>query len=342
MHRPAPRSALRPALAALPAAAIVAVLSIASAQAAVPAAYRIVDLGTNIHVLDMDGGGQLAAYGLRPTDPKGHEFPMVIAPDGQRAMLDGGPHGGVAHGVSGARAVGQVRKKAQGRQQAVLWPATDAAPVLLAVVPGTSSSLARRVTPDGVIYGTGGNAVTEKCLRWTGAGPGGGVVEVLAATCRVVDGNDTGQLALQLGSHVGTWRDGHAIDLGVLPGGSLSFPTGINALGHLSAYGTDAQGNNQPIWSDGQRLVVLPGLGGSSGQAQALNDLDEVAGMATDAAQQSHPFVYSGGQTVAIDGRIQGFAGWRIVDISVLANDGTLVVTGMFKGKVHAIRLVPL
>ena len=324
-------------------AAPLALLALAgAAQAALPAGYHLVDLGANVSVLDRDTDGRLAGYLLRPSDPSGHEFPMLIGPDGQRTMLDGGAHGGVVHGLSGARAVGQVRKKPMGNQQPVLWPDAGA-PVMLAVPPGVSSALARTVTPDGTIFGTGGNAIVSKCLRWTGAGAGsGGVVDVLAADCIVADGNDAGQLALQLHGHAGVWRDGQAHDLGALPGSDSSFATAINAAGHLSAYGADVHGHDQPLWSDGQRLVALPGLGGQGGQAMAINDLDEVAGIADDAAHHDHPFVHAGGQTVAIDGLIDNVAGWRILDIAALANDGTLVASALFKRQVHTIRLDPI
>lgn len=320
-------------------AAALALLAAASAQAALPAGYHLVDLGEGVQPLGGDEAGDIA--GSRTPAGDTRATPVVIS-DGRERVLDSGGFGGNAHGVTGDVVVGSVYTARVGPQSPVLW-AADGTRTTLATDASWTSTLALARMPDGTVYGTGGTSALSHCVRWTGAGPGQpGVVQAFASGCTVVGASPSGKLALQTRFGAALWSDGVTTRAGFLRGGTQSFATGVNALGHLSAYGDAAQDKvDRPAFFDGQRLLALPGLGGKRGRAEAINDLDEVAGVADDAEHHSHPFLHTGGQTFAIDGLVDDLGDFHIQDIVRLGNDGVILADALIGLRLHGVLLVP-
>jgi probable HAF family extracellular repeat protein len=112
--------------------------------------------------------------------------------------------------------------------------------------------------------------------------------------------------------HAFEWRNGILTDLGTLPGGSSSFPNGINLSGWV--IGGSENGAIDPVlgapeydavlWRNGQ-ITNLGTLGGNGSLAYDVNDNGQIVGFAANAipdplsmggfATQTRPFVWENG-----------------------------------------------
>ncbi|HEY6291286.1 MAG TPA: hypothetical protein VI455_06945 [Terriglobia bacterium] len=95
--------------------------------------------------------------------------------------------------------------------------------------------------------------------------------------------------------HAVLWGGGNLLDLGALPGGTLSEATGINDAGEVTGFSNS--GDSEPhafLWSRAhgmQDLGTLPG--GYYSQGLAINVKGEVAGYSNDARGNWFGFVWS-------------------------------------------------
>jgi probable HAF family extracellular repeat protein len=97
------------------------------------------------------------------------------------------------------------------------------------------------------------------------------------------------------------WKDGKAIDLGVLPNGDFSNATAINAAGqivgssdtsHAPGGGDDTE--HAVLWQDGV-MTDLGTLGGSGSRARAINAAGVVVGASYMPDNRTHAFLWRDG-----------------------------------------------
>lgn len=106
--------------------------------------------------------------------------------------------------------------------------------------------------------------------------------------------NDRGQIVGASGSRPTLWSDGHAIDLGTL-GGASGESNGINELGAIVGYSTDASNEMRATLWLGSAITDLGTLGGSSSSAFAINNAGQIVGSAMLAGNSFlHAALWSG------------------------------------------------
>jgi probable HAF family extracellular repeat protein len=107
--------------------------------------------------------------------------------------------------------------------------------------------------------------------------------------------NDRGQVVGVSGSHHAfLFENGVVVDLGTLPGGTVSRATAINNRGQIAGESTTASGDMH-LFDDGVMtdLGTLPG--GTSSNAAAINDSGQVVGSSSTANSFSHAFLFDDG-----------------------------------------------
>jgi probable HAF family extracellular repeat protein len=87
---------------------------------------------------------------------------------------------------------------------------------------------------------------------------------------------------------------GSVTDLGVLPGGTNSFGTAINASGAVVGYSTSETQYRAFIYDEGV-MTALGTLGGPQSFGYGINDAGQVVGHSQIAGGALHAFLYSGG-----------------------------------------------
>lgn len=76
-------------------------------------------------------------------------------------------------------------------------------------------------------------------------------------------------------SHATLWKNGVAMDLGVLPGQVYSRANGINAIGQVVGYSglqRDSAESRAFVWTSQTGMIDIGTLGGAYAQAYAIND----------------------------------------------------------------------
>lgn len=91
------------------------------------------------------------------------------------------------------------------------------------------------------------------------------------------------------------WRDGHLVDLGMLPGGDYAVPTAINSAGLIVGYGSGADSTHAVAWS--------------ADSPQSVQDLGVVAGSAYLTDVSDRGTIVGWTETVGEDFRQQAIAG---------------------------------
>lgn len=94
--------------------------------------------------------------------------------------------------------------------------------------------------------------------------------------------------------HATMWIDGTPIDLGTLPGGSLSEAHAINDKGHVAGYSYDRQDRVRATVWRGAKVVNLGTLGGLHSVARALNGRGQVVGDSGTSQGHSHAALWDG------------------------------------------------
>ncbi len=112
--------------------------------------------------------------------------------------------------------------------------------------------------------------------------------------------NANGEIAGAIGSDrnnlsvVATYNAGAWTSLGTL-GGNSGVANGINKLGQVAGYSTEADGSYHAFISENGVLTNIGDLGGGSATAYAINDAGQVVGSAVTSNGSNHPFLYSNG-----------------------------------------------
>ena len=123
--------------------------------------------------------------------------------------------------------------------------------------------------------------------------------------------------------HAILWQDGQLIDLGTLPGDTVSRASGINDLGQVVGLSVNTDGLSRLVrpvlWQQGQ-AIELPG--GEGCTATAINNKGHIA------LWCGGPSVLRDGQRVAI-GTLPGYSGGYVYAI----NDAGVAVGAMFDGR---------
>ena len=88
---------------------------------------------------------------------------------------------------------------------------------------------------------------------------------------------------------------GGMVDLGTLPGGTLSFANGLNRSGEVVGYGDVAGGNEHGfMWTPSGGMVDLGTLGGSYSEASGVNASGQVVGGSwTSTGAAAHAFLWT-------------------------------------------------
>ena len=100
-------------------------------------------------------------------------------------------------------------------------------------------------------------------------------------------------------SHATLWKNGVAMDLGVLPGQVYSRANGINAIGQVVGYSglqRDSAESRAFVWTSRTGMIDIGTLGGAYAQAYAINDAGYITGASQTqgmgAMLTTHAFIY--------------------------------------------------
>jgi probable HAF family extracellular repeat protein len=102
------------------------------------------------------------------------------------------------------------------------------------------------------------------------------------------------------------WRDGQLVDLGLLPGRTLSWAGDINDRGQIVGYSSEDQYNrpHAVLWQDGQPIDITP-AGSESCAATTINNRGDIGGRCDD-----RPVVWRNGTVVPLPTLTDMPAGW--------------------------------
>lgn len=147
----------------------------------------------------------------------------------------------------------------------------------------------------------------------------GGVFSTLWAVNNDGDAVGWSDVTYTDSEHAILWRDGQLIDLGTLPGDTVSRALGINNLGQIVGLSVNTHGGGPDVravlWDHGQ-VIEIPGGAGNS--ATAINDKGDIA---------VGGWLLRDGQRVPI-GLLPGYTSATVAAI----NDSGVAVGSMFDG----------
>lgn len=113
--------------------------------------------------------------------------------------------------------------------------------------------------------------------------------------------------------HAFLYQNGTMSDLGALPGGGISFATGINASGAVAGYSYQgaggATGAHAFVYQNGT-MTDLGTFGHAESYAYGINALGQVAGFTQD-GNVGHAFLYSNGTKTDL-GTLGGASSWAL------------------------------
>jgi uncharacterized membrane protein len=160
------------------------------------------------------------------------------------------------------------------------------------------------------------------------------------------NGIDPNNAAVNVGM-VYDMTTGTAFSIGALSGlnGALAFD--VSNAGHVVGSSMLNQGSGTPFrWTQAGGMVAI-GLptGTSSGIARGVNSNGWVVGTASSAF--AIPFLYDGTSTYRVADLIVNGAGWDLLtntssSAMSISENGIVVGTGVFDGRVHAYAMVPV
>lgn len=194
------------------------------------------------------------------------------------------------------------------------------------------------------IYANGSGSII------TATTPGGGIMRTAFGI------NDAGMVAgsgtdpNNAARNVGILYDANAntaIEVDPLPGNNGTLAFGISEAGHVVGSSMMNQGSGMPfVWTSGNGSTAIPlPANTSSGSARGVNSAGTVVGNA--GGQFAVPWLFDGTNTVAIQDLLPAGSGW---DLSMntsssalgIAEDGTIIGTGIFNGETRGYALIPV
>jgi probable HAF family extracellular repeat protein len=303
--------------------------------------YHVVDLGSQGEPRGINQRAQIAGdvAGAR------HEQAAKYRAGRWKVLADQG-HGSQAYGIDNEDdLVGRIFQKG-GVDVPALWPKHEHFEII--PLPYASQfGEADAIAPGGkLVVGTGiGTNFQPRCFSWPRTGTAVDLGTLGGDACIPHAVNDAGQIAGQSNlvagqpTHAFLITDGVMRDLGTLPGGSFSFLSALNASGHGAGQSDlvdDA--NRHAIFWDGHQLVDL---GSTTIEATGMNDLDDIVGIGTDGTG-IRAFLYHAGTLAFLDQLVDNGAGWSFNDAAYIDNGGVIIGNGVFQGRFHMYKLVPM
>jgi len=95
--------------------------------------------------------------------------------------------------------------------------------------------------------------------------------------------------------HAFVTQNGHAVDLGTLPGESWASAYAVNDGGAVAGYGDSGSTMTAFPWSPSTGYILLGTLGGANSYAMTINDSGAAGGAAQTASGALHAVIWSGG-----------------------------------------------
>lgn len=202
----------------------------------------------------------------------------------------------------------------------------------------------------GFSYSTGGGCYFQAFLYTDGTGMQDIGLQPGWGGCNYgVSINDSGQIAFNGDHHPGSGDyTAHrytpnvgAIDLGTLPGDSVSFAVRINVSGEVVGGSASSALVGDPfLYTDGTGMVDLGNLGGGRGQANGINEGGIIVGYARtpttpvgDHWNIGDAFIYTGDGGIVDLNTIIATHGWTLYNAAAINIEGVIVGYGLHKTK---------
>ncbi len=140
---------------------------------------------------------------------------------------------------------------------------------------------------------------------------------------------------------------GTTFEVGALAGMNGAIAFDVSEAGHVVGSSMLNQGSGMPfVWTQGGGMVAIPlAVGTSQGSARGVNSNGNAVGTMSSAF--AIPFLYDGSNTYRVGDLIVNPTGWDLLTNTSssalgIAEDGTIVGTGVFNGAVHGYVAVPV
>ncbi|AIE85364.1 HAF repeat-containing protein [Fimbriimonas ginsengisoli] len=139
------------------------------------------------------------------------------------------------------------------------------------------------------------------------------------------------------------WRNGSAVDVGVLPGFDASTGTAISDNGKLVGTATTTSDTNPQgfIWESGV-FTRIPNLTGDDITIPyGVNDSGQVVGTSSQGFVSVRGFLYQNGVSQDLNSLISRTTGWQVLHAYGINNQGQIIAYGVNGGVQRAILLNP-
>lgn len=303
----------------------------ATATAAGPAAYHVVDLGTlpgdySSVAMGINEHGQVVGWSNGPTGTR-----AFLYTDGAGMQPLPGPAGRpvtTARGVSSTGiVVGTAATGGTDIGTAVVWKGDTATEV--GTIGSGSFSEARGVNDDGVVVGTsytnGGSLLGVHAFRYDAVG---GLVDLTPGydNAHAEGVNDAGQVVGWRNSRAFRLTGSTFLDLGVPTGFAYSFGVAVNRSGQVAGHVVSPTGDRERIfrYTDGAGMELIGGTG-QHNRAFGINGTGDVVGVGRPVNGPEQGFVYTDvGGMQALNALVDPAAGWFVLGAGAIDDDGVI------------------
>jgi probable HAF family extracellular repeat protein len=305
---------------------------------ALPAHYRLTDLGAYSDAVSISPAGEIAG-----TNDRHGRIKAAMWVHGKPRNLVSPFKTAYGHGVNDKGiVVGEVDGK--GFQHAAVWHAAD--DVLdIGHLLGSSHTVATAIngiddcTVDSVSRQGDHSYIIPVCSSIRVLINIGTLGGTFTTTTAINDHKQvTGTSSLPNGTnHAFLYTQGAMRDLGTMAGDKTSDGVGINDLGHVVGDSAVDQSHFRGFFYDGTAMKPLGGFGGTQTLAFAVNHDDVVVGMVDDAHDEFHAFVidegHQGSQMLDLGTMLDSSgAGWNLEGAVGIDADGRILVFGFAPG----------
>jgi probable HAF family extracellular repeat protein len=263
-----------------------------------------------------------------------------------------------AYGVSDSGEVTGFSLDNQGNDAAFIWTQSTGM-TALAALSGSTYSYAFGPNSQGNLAGasnSGSNQQKIVPLLWTKSGSGYKVQKLplpphalYALGGALNDGNEVvGFYVFGNGQsyHAFAWTKAKGtVNLGTLPGGTLSNANGLNSGGTVTGYSTSKA---FPMgvavnWNASLKIHPLGTLAGDTSSAgESINDGGEVVGASTSASGTGRAILWTKAHGMLdLNKLIPANSGWSLVYAGGINKKGQIVGYGTYNGENHAFLLTP-